>query len=99
MRYGLLLLILAIAGLITAGVSLTSSGDSPQAQLERQVLNTEVRIIPVLREVFVDPDTLIAKNNTWASCQPDNSCDVGNWGLPQIAHLDPTHTLITWRTK
>lgn len=99
MRYGFLLLILAIVGLIVAGVSFTNSGDSPQAQLERQVLNTEVRVIPALREVFVDPDTLLAKNNTWASCQPDNSCDVGNHSMSQIAHLDPTHTLITWRTK
>jgi hypothetical protein len=92
------LTVLLVTGLLIAGVSFSNgSGDSPRVQLERKVLNDEVRLIPELREVFVDPNTLLAKNNTWASCQPDNSCDVGNHGMTQVAHLDPTHTIITWK--
>lgn len=97
--FTLILVTSLILGLTLAGVSFSNSSDSPKVQLERKVLNDEVRLIPELREVFVDPNTLLAKNNTWAICQPDNSCDVGNYGMIQIAHLDPTHTQITWRTN
>lgn len=94
----LLLAVLLVLGLTAAGVSLSNNGDSPKVQLERKVLNDEVHLIPELRAVFADPNTLLAKNNTWAVCQSDSSCDIGNWGMSQIAHLDPTHTQITWRT-